>query len=420
MGERSANGGLFSLFELVRRLKNSECQLYTQLDGASWTAWREHGIQVNVVGSQNRSRTLGGNWRQAARFAKDLRATWQKSPPDVVVCNDIRAVFSAALVARSLGIPTVFFVRDIFAPQREYGIKWRIAISFVDLLLCLSEEMATELRTRLIPIGRAPLRLEILYSVVDFERMQADDFKEGLDQRRQQLRRKYLVPSNQFAILYAAGICDKKNQLELIANLDSLRSAMPNAHIYFVGDFSPLHDAYSSACQQMTHKKGLDEFVTFVGYTNSIEDWYVLADCTLLASRREGLARCMIESLACGVPVVSFDVTSAREILEKHACGLVSKQGDYLDLFRKLLQLYDDPGFRTACGQRGAEVARQLFSPNNATGRFMALLERLSRDVSKNETASLQRNKNQQSDLPSTAQSTFRIVSESKSINERR
>ncbi len=284
-----------------------------------------------------------------------------------------------------LRIPIAFFVRDIFPPQRKYGLKWRLAASSVDLLLCLSKEMATELRQRLKPLSRKPPSLEILYSVVDFERMRARESIAENTYRRQELRVQYGIPADQFVILYAAGVCDKKNQLDLLANLNDLRHQLPSGHIYFVGDYSPGSDPYCRACQAMMQQQGLADFVTFAGYTNQIEDWYALADCTLLASRREGLARCMIESLASGVPVVSFDVTSAREILEEQHCGLVTKQGEYSELFEQLAKLHTNPELRERLGHQGGVIAKKLFAPNQATARFSKLLSQLTEAKGVNE-----------------------------------
>ncbi|XZE55477.1 glycosyltransferase family 4 protein [Planctomycetaceae bacterium SH139] len=385
LGKRSANGGLCSLFELASRVKGSESRVYTQRADDCWAGWRKHGIDVEIINAGLGRAASTGSFLQTFSFAKKLNSAWSKDRPDVVVCNDIRAVFCAAPVARMLRIPIAFFVRDIFPPQRKYGLKWRLAATSVDLLLCLSKEMASELRQRLKPFSRKPPALEILYSVVNFERMYVGESTAENTYRRQDLRIQHGIPANQFVILYAAGVCDKKNQLDLLAKLNDLRNQLPCGHIYFVGDFNPGSDSYSRACQAMVQQQGLADFVTFTGYTNQIEDWYALADCTLLASRREGLARCMIESLASGVPVVSFDVTSAREILEKQQCGLVAKQGEYSELFEQLAKLHANPELRERLGHQGGVIAKKLFAPNQATARFSKLLSQLTEAKDVNE-----------------------------------
>ncbi len=81
----------------------------------------------------------------------------------------------------------------------------------------------------------------------------------------------------------------------------------------------------------------------------------------------------MIESLACATPVVSFDVCSAREILEARGCGLVVASGDRGALAESLASLAWDGEARARLGSRGRSTARELFDP----ARVVRAYERL-------------------------------------------
>ncbi|MEM7380597.1 MAG: glycosyltransferase family 4 protein, partial [Bacteroidota bacterium] len=83
---------------------------------------------------------------------------------------------------------------------------------------------------------------------------------------------------------------------------------------------------------------------------------------TVVPTRREGLARCMIESLACGTPVVSFDVTSAREILEGYDCGVVIPQGRYKEMADAILRLLGDIQRYEVLSENGSKLASELFA----------------------------------------------------------
>ncbi len=378
IGERSANGGVNSLFELVSDLRDHQRTLFVQKETESLDRWRQTNTQVICLESEFAS--SGGStaairvldWNR--RFAKQLR----KIAPDVVVCNDIRAMLYAAPAAKRLGIPVAFFVRDIFEPDRRYGFKWKIAAQLADLVLGLSGEMADELNKRLKPVFPVQRNIDFVYSIVDFDRMQPVD-----RQRRLELREAAGVDQSEFTILYAAGVCDKKNQLELIRHLPDLFDKIPHAHLHFVGDFQPDHDAYSRQCQQLVRQSGLQGQVTFHGYASKISEWYQLADCTLLASKREGMARCMIESLSCGTPVVSFDVTSAREILEPSDCGRVALQKDYQGLFCHLESIAQDQELRCQMGETGYRISRQLFASKQNSNHFIQLLQKHMRKPAK-------------------------------------
>jgi glycosyltransferase involved in cell wall biosynthesis len=70
----------------------------------------------------------------------------------------------------------------------------------------------------------------------------------------------------------------------------------------------------------------------------------------------------MIESLACGTPVISFEVCSAREILKNHQCGLVVPLFDYSGLIKSIEQLARDLKLKDEYSKRGVLVAQQLFA----------------------------------------------------------
>jgi glycosyltransferase involved in cell wall biosynthesis len=102
----------------------------------------------------------------------------------------------------------------------------------------------------------------------------------------------------------------------------------------------------------------------------------------VLASRREGMARCMIEGVACGTPVVSFDVCSAREILEEHDCGRVAPQGEYRQLVRHVEELAASTQERRRLEKNGENTARHLFDPASIVEQYEQLYRELNEQAS--------------------------------------
>jgi glycosyltransferase involved in cell wall biosynthesis len=81
----------------------------------------------------------------------------------------------------------------------------------------------------------------------------------------------------------------------------------------------------------------------------------------------------MIESLACGTPVVSFDVCSAREILEDHDCGLVIPNRDYQQLVRAIANLAEEDEQRARFAKNGVALAGRLFDPQAVAAKYEQL-----------------------------------------------
>jgi glycosyltransferase involved in cell wall biosynthesis len=187
------------------------------------------------------------------------------------------------------------------------------------------------------------------------------------------------MAEDEVAVGYVATVNEKKGQLELLERAGAaLRDRLPRARLHLVGDFRPDRDEYARRCREAVRRLGLERRVAFHGYRSGVAEWYQACDIVLLASRREGLARCMIESLACGTPVVSFDVCSAREILEEHDCGRVAAQGDYAGLAAALGELAADPALRARLGENGVRAARRLFDPGPVAAAYVRLYRALS------------------------------------------
>jgi glycosyltransferase involved in cell wall biosynthesis len=227
--------------------------------------------------------------------------------------------------------------------------------------------MRDHLERELKPLARLPVAsVETVYSVVDLERMRPPSSRE-----RAAARADRDIPERVFALGVVAVFDPRKQQLELLRALAEHPDALPsNARLYLVGDFEPERDAYSRRCQALIDCPALSQRVVTVGYTDDVIGWYHALDALILPSRYEGLARAMIEGLACGVPVVSFAVCSAREILTQHDAGLVVEQGDFEALFAACQALCQDEVLARRLSKNAAAVARQLFEPRAVVTAF--------------------------------------------------
>ncbi|MCC6597452.1 MAG: glycosyltransferase [Alphaproteobacteria bacterium] len=70
---------------------------------------------------------------------------------------------------------------------------------------------------------------------------------------------------------------------------------------------------------------------------------YQLLDAYLVSSREEGGPKAILESLACGVPLVSTDVGMARDVMEGQNCGFVLPSEDVDGLALALAKIAQDP-----------------------------------------------------------------------------
>ena len=189
------------------------------------------------------------------------------------------------------------------------------------------------------------------------------------------MRRELGIADQAFAVGFIATFNDKKNQLGYLRHAVPVLSAdCPAAQTFFVGDFEPKTNPYAQSCAEAAAELQIEDRVRFAGFCSDVHRWYQACDVVVIPTRKEGLARCMIEALACGTPVVSFDVASAREVLEEHRCGRVVAQGDYEALCREIACLAGSATLRAEWSANGAALAPRLFSSESCLEKYRNLI----------------------------------------------
>lgn len=132
-------------------------------------------------------------------------------------------------------------------------------------------------------------------------------------------RKKLGINSEDKIILSVGSLIKRKGFDLLIDSLALLRKTpeFSNLKLYIVGSQGPEGD-YRKHLYSQIKTLGLNDAVVFVGQVENskLKLWYNSADVFCLSSRGEGSPNVLSEALACGCPVVSSDVGSAREIIE--------------------------------------------------------------------------------------------------------
>lgn len=156
--------------------------------------------------------------------------------------------------------------------------------------------------------------------------------------------------------------------------LDAAAAADPRVHYLFVGD-----GLWRRRLEEKAATLGLAARVHFAGLVppSTVPDFLHASDFLVHASLREGLARVLPQALLAGLPVISFDIDGAAEVVEHEATGLLVRPGDVPGLAAAITRVAADLGAARAWGERGRELCRGRF----AAARMVAALEDLYRPL---------------------------------------
>jgi glycosyltransferase involved in cell wall biosynthesis len=91
---------------------------------------------------------------------------------------------------------------------------------------------------------------------------------------------------------------------------------------------------------------------------------YNAADVMVVPSRQEALGQTGIEAQACGCPVVGFDGTGLRDVVEDRVTGYLAEAFNPQDLARGIIWAVDANFESETLSRRARERALRLWSPN--------------------------------------------------------
>jgi glycosyltransferase involved in cell wall biosynthesis len=104
---------------------------------------------------------------------------------------------------------------------------------------------------------------------------------------------------------------------------------------------------------------------------------YSAADVFVCPSRQDNLPNTVLESLACGTPVVAFAVGGIPDMVEHGVNGYLAAPEDTHDLAVGIALLLGDADLRQRMGQAGREKVEREFSSSVVARRYMALYEHI-------------------------------------------
>ncbi len=115
--------------------------------------------------------------------------------------------------------------------------------------------------------------------------------------------------------------------------------------------------------------------ITWLGHVADIPALWARVHMAVLASRREGIPKSLLEAAACGRPMVATDVPGCREVVRAGETGLLVPVGDPTALALAIETLAASPELRARYGAAARQLATDTFSAD-AIGRQTVALYR--------------------------------------------
>lgn len=155
-------------------------------------------------------------------------------------------------------------------------------------------------------------------------------------------------------LLFVGRLTQIKRPERLIEISQHLKEKHPNTQLIIAGAGEKLEEI-----QELAKKESLP--VVFLGWRNDIGRILSASDIAILCSDNEGIPLTLIQASQAGLPIVSTNVGSVRDIVVDGETGTLTEVSSY-GLILAIDDLLSNPEKMGRFGQAGKERAEALFS----------------------------------------------------------
>lgn len=363
----SARGGQeLNLFEICRTLSQNghRISLVYVKHGDLVERYQEFCEQVIKVNSYGFDRR---KINDIINFLPSFKDIWKVTTEEnsVVFINQYPDAFYGYLLALFKQIPFVCYLQ-IPPPvnREELNLQRRIGIKGVNKFIAVSQQTKNEWLQEL---GVTEEKIDVVYNGTNFEK-----FKPA--ENLPQLRNSWNIPADTRVISYV-GRLDKDKGLELLIEAFALFlktgkkaklfiAGKPLLHFSADGKECPLAgEEYKQSLKQIAIDLGVENSVEFLGHLSNPTSVYQVSDLTVVPSLwSEPFGRVVIESMACGTPVVGSRIGGIPEILTGEFQAGLFEPGNKQDLANTLNNIIDWRDINPQLGTRLREYTLNKFS----------------------------------------------------------
>ncbi len=112
---------------------------------------------------------------------------------------------------------------------------------------------------------------------------------------------------------------------------------------------------------KMINKKGLANRITLLGGVANVDEWLHKSSIFVFSSISEGFPNALVEAMAAGLPVVSFDCNAGpRDLINNGLNGFLVPEGDVERLANTVKMLMKDESLRTDIGGEAKKISAKL------------------------------------------------------------
>ena len=282
---------------------------------------------------------------------------------DLIHANSYLVGPASGTVARRLGIPIIWHIRDMRYGLKQIVIRY-LAARLADRVLVVSQAVkdsfggCLDKKVLVVHNGSLPVVLS--------------------EEDRVRCRAELGVGQDEFLVGNSGMLVPRKGQDIFVQIAHRVLSKIPQAKFVVVGSAQPQSLGFEQHVKALAESLGIQEKVIFTGFRKDALSITASMDIYLHTARwPDPLPRSVLEAMAAGVPVVAPSVGGIPEMIDDGESGLLYPMDDVEKAAEQAICLLESPQTSKSIGQAGAERIKSDFSIESHTRRVQEIYAEL-------------------------------------------
>lgn len=278
-----------------------------------------------------------------------LKRLWKKQRPDIVqIVTEGPLGYSAMKAAKKLGIPVI---SDFHTNFDQYSRYYRLS-GFFNVAKRYLRHMHNQTLVTLVPTRELQQQLSARgYTKLGILERGIDTSQFNPQRRSETLRTQLGIRPEQLLVTLVSRMAQEKNLDLAFSAFRAIQAQVPDAQFLLVGD-GPERKRLQAA-----HPDCI-----FAGMQTGVAlaEHYASGDLFLYPSTSETFGNVILEAMASGLPVVTFDYAAAHEYLHYGSNGMNVPFDDNAAFIQAAVTLAGDSTLRQTQGEAAYQTAQQL------------------------------------------------------------
>lgn len=229
----------------------------------------------------------------------------------------------------------------------------------VDGVVCVSEAVTRHVKKQVFSSYKKVVTIYKGHDVLWYDQTPADleEFK---------------TTKENFNVAFVANVRPHKGLIYVVKAAREL-SDIKDLHILLIGD-KISQEPYISEIK----KSGMSERIHITGHRKDVPQ--IIASCDVMihaSTRKEGLPRVILESLASGTPVIASANESSLEIIQDGTNGFIVPIKDASSIAKKIRELHDNPATLERLTTHAKDIINDKLSHKTTAKKYIEYFESL-------------------------------------------